>query len=58
MEIYDKLEIINNRLNNVNFHIEGLMTGFDQGVGDQDLLDQFLAKKTVLENIKNSLTNQ
>lgn len=57
MDIYDKIEIINAKLNNINFHIEGLMTGFDEGVGDQELLDQFLAKKLMLEDIKNSLTN-
>jgi hypothetical protein len=45
----EKIQELMQILNNVDFHIEGIMQGFKKGVGDQDLLDKFTFKKEVLQ---------
>jgi len=45
-------------LNNINFHIEGLIGGFKKGVGDQELLDEYINKKNTIKSQLESLTNQ
>lgn len=52
------IEEIQNMINNINFHIEGLLEGFKKGVGDQELLDEYTNKKNALQSELEALTNQ
>lgn len=45
----EKIQELTENINNINFHIEGIMQGFEKGVGNQDLLDEFTFKKEVLQ---------
>jgi hypothetical protein len=45
----EKIQELTENINNINFHIEGIMRGFEKGVGNQDLLDEFTFKKEVLQ---------
>lgn len=45
----EKIQEVSQMINNINFHIDGFMLGFQKGVGDQILLDEFILKKEVLQ---------
>lgn len=49
LSIKEKIQEVSKMLNNLDFHINGLMIGFQKGVGNQILLDEFILKKEVLQ---------
>lgn len=51
----EKIEIINARLNNIYFHIEGFMSEPNQEFRNNELLDEYTSRKTALEELKDSL---
>lgn len=51
----EKLEILNARLFNINFHIEGFMSEPNEEFRNNELLNEYTLRKAALEELKDSL---
>jgi len=58
MENKDRLEILRNKLYNIEYHIEGFLTEVNTEYFQEDLYSEYLIQKEVILNEISSLTNE
>lgn len=51
----EKIQIINDRLSNIYFHINGFMSEPSEEFRNNELLNEYTLRKTALEELKDSL---
>ena len=52
---HEKIQIINDRLSNINFHIQGFMSEPNEEFRNNQLLNEYTLRKTALEDLRDSL---
>jgi hypothetical protein len=51
----EKIFIINDRISRINFHIEGFFSEPNEEYRNNQLLNEYIFRKEVLENLKKAL---
>lgn len=51
----EKIQIINDRLFNIDFHIQGFMSEPNEEFRNNELLNEYTLRKMALEELKDSL---
>lgn len=51
----EKIQIINDRLYNIYFHIDGFLSEPNEEFRNNELLNEYILRKTALEELRDSL---